>query len=115
MAENTNNILYTRLLKTKELKPILKDLSTRLMVYQYMRDKLLYRESMLMPAGFCHVCPPLLKPIMDNDISTRIKVLPELWKHKPKSVAHCAYWFSSDDYKTRLKILDSIIEKISKK
>ena len=76
MDKNMNNILSKRLLKTEELKPILKDLNTRLMVYQYMREKLLYRQSMLLAAGFCHLCPTLLKPLYDDDISTRIKVLP---------------------------------------
>lgn len=102
----------------EELKIILKNPDLRLKVYKFILNELKTRKAWTaapVAASMCSCCPDFIKHVFNDNINIRLRVLPELWKKKPygKRKKYGGYWYASSDFDTRIKILTSIIEKLS--
>jgi len=95
----------------KKLKEVLSDDRTRLAVYEFMFDRIVrgYEEGNLL-FGFCLYTPRFIKKTKRLQLDSRLKVLPELWKMKPKDHSRFgSYWFDATDVNVRKEILTDII------
>lgn len=97
-----------------ELRVILKDNNIRLAVYEFMLEELNERITKRFAIGLCHCVPAFIKMVEDDWISTRLRVLPELWKKKPV-ITYGSHWFPERDSETRLRVLQKCIDKVTKK